>query len=222
MSHEIRTPMNGILGFSSLLNEPGLSGKEQQMYIDIIQQNGKRMLDTINDLIDISKIETGQVEISTQEINISEEVENMCRFFAEEANKKGLELELKNLLSDHEKSFKTDQRKFHSILTNLIKNAVKYTDKGSVEIGVERKDNLLSCYVKDTGIGIPQFKQQSIFHRFVQADIADTRAFQGSGLGLSITKAYVDMLGGSIRLESEVGVGTIFHFTLPDNQESNC
>ncbi|MCG6187938.1 PAS domain S-box protein [Maribellus maritimus] len=216
MSHEIRTPMNGILGFTSLLNEPGLTGEEKQRFIDIILQSGNRMLNTINDLIDISKIETGQVELFLKNVNLKEEVENQYNFFTTEANKKGLTLLLKDKLSEKEKYFETDLSKISSIIINVVKNAIKYTDRGFIEIGLEKRNHNLIFYVKDTGIGIPEERQSAIFDRFVQADIGDSRAFEGSGLGLSITKAYVEMLGGEIHVHSKIGVGTLFTIVLPE------
>ncbi|QGY43400.1 PAS domain S-box protein [Maribellus comscasis] len=219
MSHEIRTPMNGILGFTSLLNEPGLTGEEKQRFIDIIQQSGNRMLNTINDLIDISRIETGQVELFFKSVNLKEEVENQYNFFTAEANKKGLTLFLEDKLDEEEKYFGTDLKKISSIITNLVKNAIKYTDRGYIEIGMEKRDSNLIFYVKDTGIGIPKQRQSAIFDRFVQADIGDSRAYEGSGLGLSITKAYVEMLGGEIHVHSKIGVGTLFTVVLPEISE---
>lgn len=220
MSHEIRTPMNGILGFSDLLRTPDLTNEEIERYVSIIQKSGTRMLATINDLVDISRIETGQVETYLQKVDIKKELEEMFDFFEAETKNKGLQFKFDNKLSEQERCIQTDRQKFISIVTNLIKNAIKYTDRGSVEISVERKNEAIQFYVNDTGIGISPNRQEAIFDRFVQADIGDSRAFEGSGLGLSITKAYVEMLGGTISLESEMGVGSTFTFTLPEIPES--
>ncbi len=215
MSHEIRTPMNGILGFTELLKDPNLSGKQQNIYIDIIQKSGTRMLNTVNDLIDISRIETGQMEISLSEVNVNEEVDNLYNFFAPEAQFKGLDMYLAKKSPDFDAIIKTDHSKLNSILTNLIKNSIKYTEKGNVEIGFGKRNDSMWFYVKDTGPGIAPERQRAIFERFIQAETDNTMAKDGSGLGLSITKAYVEMLGGEIWLESEPGKGSVFSFTIP-------
>jgi signal transduction histidine kinase/Tfp pilus assembly protein PilF len=223
MSHEIRTPMNGILGFSDLLKEPGLSGEEQQTYVALIEKSGTRMLNTINDIISISKIESGQMEVNLQESNINEQIEFIYNFFKPEMERNGMQFSFRNSLHFKDAIIKTDREKVYSILTNLVKNAIKYSEKGSIELGydlnMDNKPSQLKFYVKDTGIGIPKDRQKAIFDRFIQADISDKMAFQGAGLGLSISKAYVEMLGGKIWVESEVCKGSIFYFTLPYQTE---
>lgn len=233
MSHEIRTPMNGILGFAELLKTPDLSGDQQQEYIGIIRKSGDRMLNIINDIVDISKIEAGLVEMAYKQSNINEQTEFIYKFFKPQAEAKGIILSYKNSLSFDEAFFMTDKEKVYAILTNLIKNAIKYTDKGSIEFGynIDVEDQhaallhasslsvpQLRFYVKDTGIGVPIDRQQAIFDRFIQADIADKRAFQGAGLGLSIAKAYVSMLKGNIWIESNEKKGSTFYFTIPFNK----
>jgi PAS domain S-box-containing protein len=222
MSHEIRTPMNGILGFSELLKTPGLTGDQQKEYLQIIKKSGDRMLNIINDIVDISKIESGQMHFSVSKTNINEQTTDIFTLFKPEAETKGLLFTCNNGLPDGKDIIRTDGEKVYAILTNLVKNAIKYTDSGSIEMGYEiiavdtlPAKYLLQFYVKDTGIGIPANRQQAIFDRFVQADIADTRAFQGAGLGLSISKAYADMLGGEIRVKSKEGQGSQFYFTIP-------
>ncbi len=219
MSHEIRTPMNGILGFSELLKEPDLTGGQQLEYIRIIEKSGKRMLNIINDIVDISKIEAGLMKLDSKESNINEQIEYIYTFFKPEAEAQKLKFSFNNALPAKEAVVTTDREKLYAILTNLVKNAIKYTHNGSIEFGYNlKKDNEtdeLEFYVKDTGIGIPKERQQAIFERFIQADIADIMAYQGAGLGLAISKAYVEMLGGKIRVESEEGKGSCFYFTLP-------
>jgi len=217
MSHEIRTPMNGILGFASLLKEPNLTGEEQQKYIRIIEKSGARMLNIINDIVDISKIEAGLMEVDLKESNINDQIEYIYTFFKPEVENKGMRLFFKNLLPAKEAIIETDREKIYAILTNLVKNAIKYTNEGSIEFGYEKKGEYLEFFVKDTGIGIAKNRQEAIFKRFIQADIFDTHAYQGAGLGLSISKAYVEMLGGKIRVESEPGKGSLFYFTIPYN-----
>mgnify|MGYP000896187120 CR=1 FL=1 len=219
MSHEIRTPMNGILGFAELLKEPNLTGDEQEKYIEVILKSGNRMLNIINDIVDISKIESGIVDVKFENVDINKQLEYVYTFFKSAAEEKEIELSFKTVLQNNKAIIKTDPEKLYAILSNLIKNAVKYTDKGSIEFGYAAKDNFIEFFVRDTGIGIPKDRQKAIFERFIQADIIDRMAKQGAGLGLSITKAYVEMLGGEIRVESEEGKGSVFYFTIPYNMK---
>jgi len=225
MSHEIRTPMNGILGFADLLKEPGLTGDVQQKFIGIIEKSGKRMLNIINDIVDISKIEAGLMKLDINESNVNVQIEYIYTFFKPEVEAKGMKLSFRNSLTTKEAFIKTDREKLYAILTNLVKNAIKYSKEGEIEIGydlvVETQciASLLQFYVKDTGIGIPKNRQEAIFERFIQADIADKMARQGAGLGLTISKSYIEMLGGKIWVESDEGVGSTFYFTLPYHAE---
>ncbi len=228
MSHEIRTPMNGIIGFTELLKNPDLKNDEQQKYIGIIEKSGARMLNIINDIIDISKIESGLMKLNIVKTNINEHVKDIYTFFNPEAEAKMVKLSFKNTLRSKEAIIKTDSEKFYAILTNLVKNAIKYTPEGSIELGyhlkTENEPAELEFYVKDTGVGIPKERQKVIFDRFIQADITNKMAHEGGGLGLAITQAYVEMLGGKIWIESDPdgksgSKGSIFYFTLPYNAE---
>ena len=215
MSHEIRTPMNGILGFVELLKEPKLSGEEQKEFIKIIEESGKRMLNIINDIISISKVEAGQTEIVQSDTNINDQIRYIHTFFKPEAESRGIELLYKTGLQDQESSMHTDREKIYAIFTNLVKNALKFTDKGSIELGYVKKGDMLEFYVKDTGVGIHFNQQEIIFERFRQASESLARNFEGAGLGLAITKAYVNMLKGRIWVKSEFGHGSTFYFTIP-------
>jgi len=224
MNHEIRTPLNGILGFAELLREPNLSGGEQQEYISVINKSGARMLDTITEIVDISKIEAGLMEVDIKELNVNKQIEYTYDLFKLEVEDKGMQLFFKNSLPEKEAIIKTDHEKIYGILTKLVKNAIKYSEKGSIEFGYEKKGGFLEFFVKDTGIGIPKDRQEAIFERFIQADIADKMAYQGTGLGLTIAKAYVQMLGGEIRVESDPDsksgkIGSTFYFTIPYKTE---
>ncbi len=224
MSHEIRTPMNGILGFTSLLEEASFTGEEKALFIENIKKSGQRLLDTVNDIIDISKIETGQVVLVKQQVNIKEQVENFCRFFQLEAKSKEVALLCDTPDVDGKPlTLETDPVKFGSVLSNLMKNAIKFTDRGSIRVGYapvkENGRKMVRFYVKDTGIGIPTGRLEAIFNRFEQADSSNTRAFEGSGLGLAISKSYVEMMGGRIWVESTEGQGSQFYFTLPFGQK---
>lgn len=215
MSHEIRTPMNGIIGFLDLLREPDLSEENKTVYIDIVTKSGYRLLDTINDIIEVSRIETGQVQVNSSDVNLSELMAFFHGFFRQQADQKGLKLTVTSRLPKGVTTVSTDRNKLESILTNLIKNAVKFTHSGSVEFGCRLEGDKIIFEVKDTGTGIDPEKTGVIFDRFVQADISNTRPHEGSGLGLSIAKAYVELLKGEIWVESEPGKGSTFSFSIP-------
>ncbi|EAT58123.1 PAS:Response regulator receiver:ATP-binding region, ATPase-like:Histidine kinase A-like [Chlorobium ferrooxidans DSM 13031] len=217
ISHEIRTPMNGILGFAELLKEPHLSGEEQAEYIELINQSGKRMLALINDIVDISRIEAGETMIHVEPTHVNKLLHSLCTFFRPLAANKNLLLSCNNGLSDEECVIETDSAKLTQILTNLVQNGLKFSVEGEVRVGYIRKEDLLEFSVSDSGIGIPESMKESIFERFRQVDNSLTRHHEGSGLGLSISKAYVEMLGGTIRVESGEGNGSTFIFTLPFN-----
>ncbi len=215
MSHEIRTPMNGILGFTELLREPGLTSDDQRDYIQIIQISGTRMLNTINNIVDVSKIESGLIKVDISETNINEKMKFIYKFFKPEVEFKGLQFSVKNSLTTNESFIKTDNEKVYGILTNLVKNAIKFTYDGSIEFGYVKKGGYLEFFVKDTGVGIPENQKELIFERFRQGSENHNRGYEGSGLGLSIAKSYVEMLGGEIWLESEEAKGSTFYFTIP-------
>ncbi|PKP00184.1 MAG: hybrid sensor histidine kinase/response regulator [Bacteroidetes bacterium HGW-Bacteroidetes-8] len=219
MSHEIRTPMNGVLGFASLLKEADLTGEEQQEYIQLIEQSGIRMLNIINDIIDISKIESGLMEVRFKGSNINEQIDFIYTFFKPEMERKKIEFSMKKPLPEKDAFITTDREKMYAILTNLVKNAIKFTDEGSIKFGYnlkkEDQTKVLEFFIRDTGIGVPKEKIEAIFERFIQADIADLRANQGTGLGLSISKAFVELMGGKIWVKSKEGAGSTFFFTTP-------
>ena len=215
MSHEIRTPMNGILGFADLLKQPDLEGGKMHEYLEIIEKSGARMLNIINDIVDISKIEAGLMKVDLSETNLNEQLLDIFRFFRPEAEARGLRFNLVRILPAEQAVLTTDREKVFAVLSNLVKNAIKYTEKGTIEFGCEVKEELRVFFVKDTGIGIPESRQQAVFERFIQADIEDKRALQGAGLGLAISRSYAEMLGGKIWLKSKESEGSVFYFSLP-------
>ena len=215
MSHEIRTPLNGIIGFSSLLNYEDISREEIKEYSAIISQSGNRLIEIVNNVLDISKIETGQIVIEQKAIVIDEIFADLLTFFTPVARTKKIRLEYANQ-GDKTKMIYSDEAKLHQILTNLINNAVKFTKSGSIDFGFETKGNIIQFYVKDTGIGIPAELHDKVFIRFIQAEQSMTKNYEGAGLGLAISKGLVELLGGKIWVESEIGMGTTFFFTLPD------
>ena len=221
ISHEIRTPMNGILGFSELLKDANLSGEEQREYIDLIQQSGERMLNLINDLIDISRIDAKEIALHISEIPVNRIMYDLYAFFKPAAEIKGLCLNYSDGLPDSESFIETDGKKLEQILTNLVHNAIKFTDEGRIHIGYERKDDMLEFFVSDSGIGIPQAMKESVFDRFRQVNSSLSRNHEGAGLGLSISKGFVELLGGRIWVESAHGGGARFMFTLPYNSSGS-
>ncbi len=209
--------MNGILGFADLLKEPDLKSENQLQYVEIIEKSGARMLNLINEIIDISRIESGIMKVSTSGLNLNEILDECHNFFTLEAENKNLDFKYKKGLKNEHALIVSDRKKLSSILINLIKNSIKYTPKGSVEFGynLNESESAVVFYVKDTGIGIPKDRLSAIFERFVQADIEDKMAQQGAGLGLAIAKAYVEMLEGEIWVESQENIGSAFYFTVP-------
>ncbi len=217
ISHEIRTPMNGIMGFIELLKDPEITGEEQTQYFDIIEKSSQRMLSTINDIIDISKIEAGVVKITKSEIRVNQLVSEVVYFFRPEAEKKGMTINLYLDKSVDELVIYSDLEKVFATLSNLIKNAIKYSVKGVINVGSTRKEGYVEFFVQDSGIGIDKSKLGVIFERFIQAESESIRSYEGAGLGLSIVKAYIELLGGKIYVESELGIGSKFTFTIPTN-----
>jgi signal transduction histidine kinase len=215
MSHEIRTPMNGILGFTKLLDTDNLSDEKRKKYILFIKKNTTRLLNQINDILDISKIEAGQVNIFLREFNINEQIENVYNFMLPEAESKGLILKSQKGIEDSKAFISCDREKFYAILLNLVKNAIKFTNTGSIEFGYYIIRETLFFYVHDTGVGIEESHKKNIFERFSQTDTGYKQSKQGTGLGLAISKAYVEMLGGRIWVENRSGEGSSFFFTLP-------
>jgi signal transduction histidine kinase/CheY-like chemotaxis protein len=215
MSHEIRTPMNGILGFTELLKEPNLTGDQQNRYIEIIRKSGDRMLNTINDIIDIAKIESGEMIVSITETIINDEIESIYSFFKPEVEQKNLQFIYNPIKAEEVICMNTDREKIYCVFSNLVKNAIKFTTKGSIEIGFTKKEDHLEFFVKDTGVGIGPEMTSVVFERFRQVEDGFSRGYEGSGLGLSISKAYTEMLGGKIWVESELGKGSDFYFTIP-------
>jgi len=217
MSHEIRTPMNGILGFLSILEDMDITGEERHFYFDIIKSSGERLLNTINDIIEISKIESGQLPVINSFINISEIMDFHFQFFRKQTKDKKINFILNETVRGEDALIDTDKYKIDGILTNLIRNAIKFTTQGTIEIGNYTKGDKIIFYIKDSGMGIPLNRQEAIFDRFVQADYDNSRPNEGSGLGLSIVKAYVDTLQGKIWVDSVVGEGSTFFFSIPYN-----
>jgi len=214
MSHEIRTPMNGILGFTDLLKDTDLSDYEKEEYIRLINESGKRMLNIINDLIDISRIESNQVVVKNETFDLHDVMQSIYSMYLPEAKLKGIRFtcieEFPHL------PLHSDKGKIQQALSNLVKNALKFTLQGEIEVGYSlQKNEYVMFYVRDTGVGIKEQLQHKIFERFRQGDISLSRPEEGAGLGLSIAKAYIELLNGEVFLESKVNHGSVFSFIIP-------
>lgn len=216
MSHEIRTPMNSIIGFSELLLDTSFTLEEQQEYFNIINQNCQQLLHIVSDILDISKLETGQTRIIDTTFCINNDLlDSLEKNFSAEANAKGLTFHWEHSNKD-EFYIKSDEMKVRQILTNLISNAIKYTDEGSVRFGYELpRDYLIRFYVQDTGIGIAPENIDDVFNRFQRTENSIKLGYKGTGLGLAISQGFAELLGGKIFLASEKGKGTTFYFDLP-------
>ncbi len=218
MSHEIRTPMNAIVGFSDLLNDPALSPETRTEYIAQINLGADNLMHLIDDIIDISKIEAGQIQINKQECPVHDLINEQMTMFLQNMERMGkadLELRLNWNWPTEKLILNTDHFRVKQIVSNLINNAIKFTDKGFVEVGIEKENGSVRIYVKDTGIGIDQDKLESIFYRFIQGHKTKTKIYGGTGLGLAISKNLAELLGGTIGVQSTFEEGSEFWFTLP-------
>ena len=233
MSHEIRTPMNAIIGFSTLLKEVDITETEKKDYVDLINQSGENLLNLIDDIIDISKIEAGQLIYRIKECNVDKILNDLLAFFDKDRitkKKDNVHLELKIPEKTKDVKIFTDNNRFKQILTNLLSNSLKFTDNGSIEFGYDIKSGDMSTepgvsqtptpgylqfYVRDTGIGIPNDCLEEVFDRFKKIENKRVRLYSGAGLGLAITRNLVENMGGKIWVESTVRKGATFYFTLP-------
>ncbi|HEY6915397.1 MAG TPA: ATP-binding protein, partial [Paludibacter sp.] len=214
MSHEIRTPLNSIIGFSDLLFDPFYSTAQQKEFVKSIRNSGDNLLVIISDIMDLSKIESGQFQITKRPFSINDLIIDIQKVYSYKATEKEIELKL-NLPTKDAIIINSDKAKVRQVLINLVTNAIKFTEYGSIEMGFKVIDHTIQIQVKDNGIGIHPEYHQIIFERFRQVENSETRRFGGNGLGLAISKNLVEMLGGKIWLESEVGKGSTFYFSLP-------
>ncbi len=232
ISHEIRTPMNGILGFASLLKNSDLSIYDKKEYIRVLEESGIRLINLIDQLLEISKIESGIIELSSDKFDIDSLLNDIILTFKSKASLKGLKLEYSPSKLNNDTHILSDYEKVFHILSNLIDNAIKFSDNGVIRVGYEVEvntsplttidsnirilaSNYLVFFIEDSGIGIPKNRQHAIFDRFVKADISNKRAFQGVGLGLSIAREYARNLGGEIWVKSQESIGSTFYCKLP-------
>jgi len=227
MSHEIRTPMNAILGFTELLTMPDseVAPEEKENFIKLINNSGNNLLQLIDDIIDISKIEAGQLKINKKKCNINSSLTDLKQSFLEirkQKDKENIDIRINENVTEQNITIKTDPLRLNQVFINLIDNALKFTEDGFIEFGYEFKNKKeLLFYVKDTGLGMDQDKKDLVFNRFIKIEDDDVRLYRGAGLGLAISKSIVELLGGKIWVESVPEVGSTFYFTLPFEQIEN-
>lgn len=215
ISHEIRTPLNGILGFSDMILNPSIDEDKKELFNDVIKESSARLLQVITDLLEISNIETDKIEINEEVVCINTIISEMYLKYLAQTRKKGLEFYSNKPFTDIESTIVSDKLRLRQVLDNLLANAIKFTLEGKIEFGYQIKGSWVEMYVKDTGIGIEKDMYEKIFDGFYQVEMKNNRSFAGIGIGLSISKKLIGLLGGEIWLESVPGKGTIFYFTIP-------
>lgn len=218
MSHEIRTPMNGIIGFADMLQEPDITPQKKDFYAKIIKSSSHQLLRIIDDILEISRLETKQVKSYDEEVNLNDLLMEQFSIFSLKANDRQIPLYVKKGLSDKDSTIITDRSKLNKILQNLVENALKFTSSGFVEMGYFVSDKRIHLYVKDTGVGISEENLKMIFERFSQEEKNLSQQQGGLGLGLSISQENAQILGGYISVESNKGEGSTFTVNLPFNQ----
>lgn len=218
LSHEIRTPLNAIIGFSTLLNMKEISKEDQKEYLKIMGNSGKLLLEIIDHIIDISKIESSTLSINKTKTNLNTLIDELFLDYIEFKNNMKLDrivLKIHKQFKDRELFILTDYKRIKQVYSNLLDNALKFTEKGIVEFGYAVEDQKIICFVKDTGIGIDKNELQFVFDRFRQADESNTRKYGGTGIGLALCKSLVELLGGKLWAKSEKKIGSEFYFSIP-------
>lgn len=215
MSHEIRTPLNGILGFIDLINNPNTPPDKKDYYFRIVDQSSKQLLSIIDDIVNMATIETGQEVLRENPASVNQVMQNVYEQFRQSAESKQLSFNFVSYLGTEESLAILDETKLIQVLSNLVNNAIKFTTEGRVEFNCRLSDEGILFGVEDTGCGIPEQYHKQIFERFRQINPDDTREYGGNGLGLAISKAYVELMGGEINVESAPGIGSKFFFTIP-------
>ena len=212
MSHEIRTPLNGILGFINLLTDSETTSEQREYYAQIINESSSQLMSIVDDIISMSKIETGQLELIQSVVHPQNLILDLFEAYQLKAEEKSIKLALSPECVNHDFSLITDEGKLWQTLNNLINNSIKFSEKGKIEVGFKIEEKKIKFWVRDTGIGIAEENTQKIFERFRQIELALSRTYGGTGLGLTIAKANVELLGGNIWVESELGKGSTFYF----------
>ncbi|NOU61573.1 sensor histidine kinase [Marinifilum caeruleilacunae] len=216
MSHEIRTPMNAIVGASELLRDDSLSKQDRNEFTKILTSSSKELLDLFNRILELSQLESGALEYNESEIEVHDLLINLYSAYTQKISMSGKNLVLNYTEDLRENKIFTDHKKLNKVLSYLLDNAIKFTNAGEIDFGcaIQDRHNIL-FYVKDTGPGISDQEQAKIFKKFTQVDNSYTREHSGAGLGLSISKEIVEFLGGKLYIDSSLGDGSIFYFTIP-------
>lgn len=215
LSHEIRTPLNGISGFSLLLQDDDLAHKTRVRYTDLIISSGRQLMAVVDNILAASLLETRQEKINLSKVNINDVIDDLYSVYIKSVDEKGIEFTVHKEFEQKQAFIKTDFVKLNQILDNLLSNAVKFTAHGFIQIGYLVKGEFIEFFVKDSGVGINSNKHDKIFVLFSQEDNSSKRRYEGAGLGLSISKGYVELLGGEMHFDSEKDKGTSFYFTIP-------
>jgi PAS domain S-box-containing protein len=218
ISHEIRTPLNAIIGFSQLLLEPNMSVADFERNIAIVKISSQQLLSIISDIIDISKIETGQFQLTSELVNVNNLMSELFELYIPKAEKKKIRLRLSGLQSDAHTLLNTDGERLKQVVKRLLNNAIKFTQNGDIDFGFHEKEHFVEFYIKDSGIGISSENHKLIFKHFRQVDAVNHEILGGNGLGLSIAKALVEKMGGTISVSSELSKGSTFTFTIPNTK----
>ena len=221
ISHEVRTPLNAIIGFTTLLCEQGQDSQQRQQFLDIINYSTGHLLEMMDNIIEISRLDSNSVAVNAKEIELNALMQRIYNQFSPKAAEKKILLSFDPGVAEGDIFIITDGFKLLQVMSCLVSNAIKFTIHGTVEFGYKLKEGSIEFYVSDTGIGIPEEHKSRIFNRFYQAENQSTRNYAGTGLGLSISKAYIELLGGSIWFTSQVGQGSAFRFTLPYEKDLN-
>jgi two-component system sensor histidine kinase/response regulator len=215
ISHEIRTPLNGILGFGQLLSDENISPKNRTKYLTLLDESSIRLINTVSNFLDVSQLQSKSQSVLIQNFVPELVIEEIVNIFNERNTKKELSINHQTPINTFDLQINTDKDLLYKILYHLVENALKFTNEGNIKIGFVKEGINLLFFITDTGIGISEQNKNKIFNEFVQGDTSINRGYEGSGLGLSLAKGYVELLGGKIWLDSELGKGTSFYFSLP-------
>jgi signal transduction histidine kinase len=221
LSHEIRTPLNGIVGFAQMMDDDDLAAEDRKMYIENLSESSDRLLEIVNNIVEIAKIESGSVELHREKVNLSDILNEIFEEFQKMAEERQLDFNLTDKIPYPRSYIYCDVQKLRAILKHLVHNALKFTKEGEVTFGAQINQSFIEFFVEDTGIGMSKKTQELIFNPFSQGETLLTNDITGTGLGLTIAKSYVELMGGMLELKSEEGKGSRFSFVIPYDRASS-